>query len=442
MSLQTRLLTSIFLALLISFTAGAGLALWQARQSVQAEQVAALANARQSVLAAFAGLPAGAGQAPELARIVGAFDGNRHVRAEWLDRDGAPLAASRPAASPATPSWLLALIVPRLEPVLVPVSRADAGWRVRLSSAPLNEAAERWMEWRARIAGFAVFFVTASILCSLTAARGLQPLTSLAQAMERVGRGETAPALAADGPADIAALARAFNAMAASLHAAETRNRRLERQIATIAEEERAEIARDLHDEVGPLLFAINAYAAAIGRQVQMGETEPVAGQLNAIRQAVGGLQHQVRDMLGRLTTGEAEAADLASALDGLIGFWRGVRPQTRFSLVVRAALDDLPDAARDCLFRAAQEGISNAVRHGDPGKVGVTVTGQGDGGILLRVTDDGAGGAEREGGLGLAGMRARAASLSGAVTIGRGRGWDVAVSLPTATAQPIGAVS
>jgi two-component system sensor histidine kinase UhpB len=439
MSLRTRLLTAIFLALLISFSAGASVAVWQARHSVTAEQNAALDNAMQSLAAAVGNLQEGAGQAAELGRIVHAFDGSRHVQAEWVRADGAVAVTSRPAPAPPTPDWLMALIAPKLKPMVLSVAGGAA--RLRLQSAPLNEAAERWAELRGRIAGFAFFFAAASILCSVIAARALRPLTVLAQGMALVGRGETALAVAAAGPPEIAGLARAFNAMAVSLRDAETRARRLERQIATIAEEERAEIARDLHDEVGPLLFAITTYAASIGRQMQIGETAPVPGQLDAIRQAVAQLQLQVRDMLGRLTPSGAEPADLAAALAGLVGFWRGIRPQTRFTLTVDAALGGLPEAGRDCLFRAAQEGISNAVRHGDAQHIEVTTT-RLDGAIVLRVSDDGTGGAELAGGLGLAGMRARAASLGGMVEIRRPSGWEVSVHLPDRTHAPSGAMS
>jgi signal transduction histidine kinase len=88
-----------------------------------------------------------------------------------------------------------------------------------------------------------------------------------------------------------------------------------------------------------------------------------------------------------------------------------------------------LPDAVRECLYRAAQEGISNAVRHGAARHV--TVDGDcRDGWVVMQISDDGTGGAEKTG-LGLAGMRTRAAALGGGVAIDRGTGWRVTVKLP-----------
>ena len=426
MSLRNRLLSAILLALLISFTIGASLAVWQARHGVQAEQSAALGNARQNALAALADLPGTAEQAAGLRRIVSAFDGNRHIAASLVAEGGAILAFSKPEPAPETPVWLRRFIVPNAKPVTLPV---PGGAALRLESAPLNEAAERWGELRGRVASFAAFFLLSAVLCSVTATRSLRPLTLLAQGMARVGRGENAPALPVFGPVETAALAQAFNGMAAALRTAQVQNRHLSQRIVVIAQEERAGIARDLHDEIGPLLFAINTFAAVIGRQVDTGDLAPVHGQLDAIQQAVARLQGGVRDMLGRLREGDVAAADLETALTELLAFWRSIRPETRFSLAFAGLDDGLDDAARDCLFRAAQEGISNAIRHGDAKTVELAVTLQ-EGAADLRVCDDGAGGQEGPGS-GLPGMRARVAALGGRVGILRKPGWEVAVHLP-----------
>ena len=435
MSLRNRLLSAILLALLISFSLGAALTVWQARRSVQAEQVAALESARQSALAAVADIAAGGDLPAEWRRIVRAFDGNRHLRASLIGPGNQMLIESTAAAAPATPPWLLRWIVPALKPVTVTLATAPAPTALRLQSEPLNEAAERWGELRARVASFAAFFLLSAVLCSVTATRSLRPLTLLAQGLVRVGRGEAAPDLPVAGPRETAALAMAFNGMAAALREAKMQNRQLAQQIVTIAQAERADIARDLHDEIGPLLFAITTFAAVIGCQAQDNNLANVSGQVDAIQQAVARLQRGVRDMLGRLREDEVAPADLPAALTELLAFWRSIRPETQFELHMPAvddtAFDDPDDAVRDCLFRAAQEGISNAIRHGAARHVGISVLSRPDG-FDLTVTDDGAGGVEGPGS-GLTGMRSRVTSLGGQVDIRHGAGWTVRVRLPRA---------
>lgn len=66
------------------------------------------------------------------------------------------------------------------------------------------------------------------------------------------------------GPLELARLARGFNLMTGKLAATAAQNQRLNERLLTLQAEERADLARDLHDEVGPLLFAVNMTAATI----------------------------------------------------------------------------------------------------------------------------------------------------------------------------------
>jgi two-component system sensor histidine kinase UhpB len=433
MSLQTRLLAAIFLALLASFSVGAGLATWHAARSVHDELAASLASAREGTLAGLANLAAGNAGDAQLRRMLQAFDGNQHVQAALLGKDGRVIMASKPGVGAGAPAWFLRLVAPPLKKVVAPVAAVPGVSAFRLEADAASEAGERWAELSERMASLGVFFVVAALLCSVTVGRSLRPLTALAQGFSRVGRGELRAELVEAGPPEIATLAAAFNRMAAALRSAEAQNRRLSQQVVTIADEERTEIARDLHDEIGPLLFATTNFAAAIGRMVETGDLAAVPAQLRSIQDATAQVQREVRDMLGRLHDGGTAPADLATAMAELVSFWRGVRPETVFVADVAAPCAGLGAAVRECLFRAAQEGVSNAVRHGAPLHVWISAQVR-DGMAVLSVRDDGAGGAAQEGsaqGLGLAGMRARAGALGGCVEIVRAAGWTVSVQLP-----------
>lgn len=89
--------------------------------------------------------------------------------------------------------------------------------------------------------------------------------------------------------------------MARRLGAMQTRNRGLEEQLRTLQDEERADLARDLHDEIGPHLFAASVDAAMARRLIGEGKTEQAVDRLTAISAAVGHMQALVRDILGRL---------------------------------------------------------------------------------------------------------------------------------------------
>jgi two-component system sensor histidine kinase UhpB len=99
--------------------------------------------------------------------------------------------------------------------------------------------------------------------------RMLRPLDRLTRALEEVGDGRFRTRFGGRLPPELARLRDSFNRMAARLADADADNRRLNAQLLTSREEERSELARDLHDEVGPYLFAIGADAALAARRLR-----------------------------------------------------------------------------------------------------------------------------------------------------------------------------
>ncbi len=102
-------------------------------------------------------------------------------------------------------------------------------------------------------------------------------------------------------------------------------------QILTLQEEERAEIARDLHDEVGPYLFAIGVDAEAAG--------------LASIRESVAHVQKHIRAILRQLRPAGLLDFGLRAAIGDLVAFWSRRDPAITF---------DLDIAVEDCETRRA----------------------------------------------------------------------------------------
>jgi two-component system sensor histidine kinase UhpB len=209
-------------------------------------------------------------------------------------------------------------------------------------------------------------------------------------------------------------------------------NRRLQAQMQTLQEEERAEVARDLHDEVGPFLFAANMAAANIRAGAERDGNAALVTDAESLQALIGHMQRDVRALLRRLRPSPPADLGLAEAIDSLAAFWRS-RHQTEISLDIDVAEEPEP-ATAEAVYRFVQEGLANALRHGRPSRVEVSVRCEA-GGLLARVSDDGAGasGDGEGGGLGLLGMRERIAALGGSLEVAAapGRGWVVTARLP-----------
>jgi signal transduction histidine kinase len=204
------------------------------------------------------------------------------------------------------------------------------------------------------------------------------------------------------------------------------RERRAVRRVAELsAAAERNRLARDIHDSLGHHLTAISiqlAKAAAFADR-----DTAVSGQALAdARLSVGRALEDVRASVGTL---RAEPVRLVDALTGLAG-------DAEVALRVEGEERDTDPATVTALYRAAQEAITNARRHGLADHVRMSVTFR-PADTRLVVSDDGRGfdPAASAAGFGLVGLRERAALLGGTVTVDStpGAGTRIAVTLPRA---------
>ena len=434
-SLRIRLIACITLVLATTLAVGTALSLRSAARLVTTELLVARDVAGRAIRDGHSTHETGPLAVDTLRRRVTAFDGERHIVARLLDAQGQELARSVPRRPPVVvPGWFHRLLTPSLPPIDI---RLPAG-TIRLLADPDNELAERWSEFGDSLLLIGLFCLFAAGGVLWTTEWAMRPLRTLASAFRRVEAGDYAARLPAGGPPEIEGILREFNRMAARLADTETHNRRLHLQLLTLQEEERADLARDLHDEIGPFLFAVNMHAATVRQLAAEGRTQEIAGQVAAIREAVGHMQKHVKAILGQLRPLPATAIGLGPAIEGLVAFWRHRHPDIAFTADIAVPEGVLDEAANETIYRIVQESLTNAVRHGRPRRVTVAVGFAADGTVRVVVSDDGSGAAQEAGdGFGLAGMRERVAAIGGTLAIAQGRdGWTVTAHLPGTAAD------
>ena len=435
MSLRSRVVVAIAVLLLSGSVVGTAVAGWQAKQVLREELVAALAGGRETVVGVFDSLPRSDHPGRDLFRAVAAFDGARHVKARLVDAGGRVLRVSHPLPVTPAPAWFGRLFQPHVADIVLPTP-SGRGERVILSPLTTNDVAALWTEFIALAAVLSASFLIGSGLVWLIVGRALRPLSDVSAAFVTIGSGDYSAKVREVGPPELVRLSQGVNDMAHRLAAMRTSNQRLEAQLRTLQDEERADLARDLHDEIGPHLFAVNVDAAMARRLVTEGRPDLALSQIQAIQDAVGHMQRLVRDILGRLRPTELIELGLKAAIDELVAFWGARHPAIRFR--VRVPDDEalaIPEETRETLYRVIQEGLNNAVRHGRPAEIHIDVLQRPGGTIVARVSDDGAPTGKSEGaGFGLRGMRERVAAARGRVTVTKGPGgggWTVEASIP-----------
>jgi two-component system, NarL family, sensor histidine kinase UhpB len=445
MPLRVRLTALIGLVLLASLAGGSVLVGWHAASSVRTELRAALDVGANTIRNGLAESVGSADRADELRHLVSTFNGNRHVRATLLDARDQPLAASALfVPTQQVPGWFRRLIGREPGFVRLPVSPAgEAGGAILLQADPINEVGEVWAESRDAVLVLAGFALLSALLICAVIGRTLRPLENLSNAFEQIGKGDYHGWVPEHGPPELTRLAANFNLMTQRLATVAAQNRRLNERLLTLQAEERADLARDLHDEIGPLLFAVDMTAATIERLAGSDRAGDIPTHVRSIHDAVGRVQRHVRAILGRLRP--IRAIGLEAAIARLAAFWQSRRPDITFAIDVSVDEDRIGDDLKDTIYRVVQEGMSNAIRHGRPARVAIAVARGDADGIRVEVTDDGIGMAMDEmtvrgpAQLGLVGMRERVMAMAGSLSIEQGlegRGLALVASLPCLSAR------
>lgn len=409
MSLRGQFFLSVVLALLLSLSVLAVVALGQARASVDTEMNMALEAGDRIVDNALLSLPR-EGEDAYLERLVKSFDGNRHLKVALLE-GGHELRVSTLAAPDPVPGWYRRLLEIPVQQRIDTAPRLN-GRILKVTTDAHNEIGEDWTQFRDGAAILALFSLLVLALLHLAMARISGPLRKLTAGFEAVGGGDYAVHVALRGPMEISVLAEAFNRMTARLKRLEDANRRLTGQMLAIQEEERADLARDLHDEMGPFLFAMRLDAEAIQAEAKKSGHAVIAERASGLGEAVSHIQGRVRSILKQLRPDGLAETGLKVAIGNLATFWQ--RHHGGIAIYLDVAAEGFGGETDAAIYRLIQEGLTNAARHGAAKRVWVSITAS-DRTISVVVEDDGMGiVGQGVGGLGLKGMRERLAALNG----------------------------
>jgi two-component system sensor histidine kinase UhpB len=241
------------------------------------------------------------------------------------------------------------------------------------------------------------------------------PLEDLIEEMEKVDLSRPGANLPAtiDGKAETEEVERIELAFLRMMRRLEAERRRAGSAALRAQEEERARIARDLHDEVNQSLTGVLLRLEATRESAPPELREEIAETRTLANQAMTELLSLAR----QLRPTALDDLGLKAAIGGLVE--QLGRGPVEASFEPEGDFADLPDDVQLVIYRVAQEALSNAARHSGAGQVDVALRRSGDG-AELSVRDDGRGFAFAlsEAGLGLAGMRERALLVGGELTI------------------------
>jgi signal transduction histidine kinase len=232
---------------------------------------------------------------------------------------------------------------------------------------------------------------------------------------------------------DMARVGTTLNTLLDRLTEDRARERRLAAQVISAQDEERARVARELHDSTAQILTAVMLQLGAAARE---STSPPLDARIATLRELAAEALEEVRSLSHTMHPRVLDDLGLAAALEWLA---RQARAQNPLDVQVIAAEFDppIPAPLAAALYRVAQEAIRNAARHGAAQCVNVQL--RRDGAVaVLEITDDGRGfdvelAEKRRPGMGLFSMRERIGLVNGRLSVSSapGRGTRVMARVP-----------
>ncbi|MCJ7724026.1 MAG: GAF domain-containing sensor histidine kinase, partial [Anaerolineales bacterium] len=225
----------------------------------------------------------------------------------------------------------------------------------------------------------------------------------------------------------------------ADLQSAHTRLRELSTRLVEIEEEQRHEIARELHDSVGQSLTALNINLSIIqdqfAGQASASTSVRLADSVKLVEQAV----ERIRDVMAELRPPVLDDYGLLPALRWYAEQYTGRTNIRAVVLEPQVVIPRLPPSVETALFRISQETLTNISRHAEASQVSLSLD-MVDGSPHLTIQDDGIGfdPSLADTGWGLRIMRERAEAVGGKLVVesSPGKGSKVVVDVPLPQAR------
>lgn len=329
-----------------------------------------------------------------------------------------------------------------------PMGRVLMGFSLSLMDDAINASRNR---------GITIALIEIILTITVTIFIGLgltRRLAMLSKAAAEVEAGNYSVSVPTETDDEVGKTAMAFNNMVAEV-SKRTRqllleekrtqqllseNRLLIQKSLEVQEEERKHLARELHDELGQCITAIQADAESI-RDLSPKNDQRVITSAEAILTVSAHIYDVVHSMMHLLRPSVLDNLGLVEALKDEIHAWNKRNPKTKCIHDFTGDLSDLGERTNITIYRIVQECLTNIVKYASATQVNIELNNDAEN-LHLTIDDDGIGmdkNASAHGmGLGLIGMRERIQALNGTFfyETSSGEGFRVFIHIPLAYSE------
>ena len=243
---------------------------------------------------------------------------------------------------------------------------------ILIKPEPIYEYAEIWQQIKVGLWIIGAFLILINIVVLILFSHMIKPINKIIEGFEKLEAGNYKSKINKSNILELDIIGKKFNSMINNLRQSNDKIHKLSQNLINVQEQEKSELARDLHDELGQSLTALQAEAASISKSTKKSSRDDAI--FNVI-QLSKNMMLSTREIIKKLNLGLIEDLGLESALIELFENWKRRFKGVKFEYKIEdKALRKITKQETAHLYRIFQEALTNIAKHSEPKNIKITV--------------------------------------------------------------------
>jgi len=301
---------------------------------------------------------------------------------------------------------------------------------VLIKPEPIFEYAEIWQQIKVGLWIIVSFLVLINFVVLLLFSHMIKPINKIIEGFEKLEAGNFKSKIRKSNILELDIIGKKFNSMIDNLRQSNNKIHKLSQNLIDVQEQEKSELARDLHDELGQSLTALQAEAASISKTTKKKSRDEAI--FNVIKLSKN-MMLSTREIIKKLNLGLIEDLGFESALIELFENWKRRFKGVKFEYSIdEKAIKKITKKKTAHLYRIFQEALTNIAKHSSPKKIQISIKYiDNSNRTRILISNDGIGSeSSNRDGLGLIGIAERVDQIKGTLEISKKKLFKIIINL------------
>jgi len=301
---------------------------------------------------------------------------------------------------------------------------------ILINPEPMYEYSEIWQQIKSGFLVILLFFGLVNTMILVVFYHTLKPINAIIDGFQRLEDEDYQARISKTNIRELDIIGQKFNGTVKKLKESNIKIHKLSQDLINIQEQEKKDLARNLHDELGQSLTAIQAEAASIKKSKNEESRNSAVDSIIAISKT---MMLSTRELIKKLSLGILEEMGFEIAIGDLVNSWAKRNPKVNMTYVFDTQLVGLiPRPFEGHIYRIIQEALTNITKHANAKKTNISLSLQKKKNLFeISISNDGLKKQfNANNGIGLLGMKERVNQMGGTIEFKKNHNFEIFITL------------